>query len=64
MNLEIMNNTLLAKWMVKYKDITIQVYSKDILRFKYHTVVNKMKFSIFWKDVHSISEVVDFYLNR
>jgi hypothetical protein len=47
MNLEIMKNTLLAKWMVRYKDVTVQGYWKDILRFKYHNVVNKMKFSTF-----------------
>jgi hypothetical protein len=64
MNLKIMNKALLAKCMVRYKDVIVQGYWKDILTFKYHNVVNKLKFSTFWKNVHSISEVVEFYLNK
>jgi hypothetical protein len=64
MNLEIMNNALLAKLMVRYKDVSFHICWKNILRFKYHNVYNKMKYFTFWKDVQNISEVVEFCLNK
>jgi hypothetical protein len=38
-----MNTRLLVKWIARYKNTAVQGYWKDILRLKYHNVINKIK---------------------
>jgi hypothetical protein len=64
MNLDIMNKALLAKWIIKFKDSTVQGYWKDILHFKYDVISSRARFSTFWRDVTLDSDIIDFCLNK
>jgi hypothetical protein len=64
MNLDIMNKTLLAKWIIKFKDSAVQGYWKDILHFKYDAISSRARFSIFWRDITLDGDIIDFYLNK
>ena len=46
-----MNNSLLAKWLWRFKDPTCHSLWKDIIRYKYYDTDHPLPFSSFWKDV-------------
>jgi hypothetical protein len=49
LDLDLMNKSLLAKWIIRFKDPTVQGFWKDILMFKYLNSQNRQVHSSFWK---------------
>jgi hypothetical protein len=64
LDLDIMNKTLLAKWIFRFKDNKVIRYWKKIITFKYARVRNRAHFSLFWKDVSKDLDLVEFCINK
>jgi hypothetical protein len=56
-----MNKSLLAKWIIRFKDSIVHGFWKDILIFKYLHSHNRQVYSSFWKDVTVDQEVIEFF---
>jgi hypothetical protein len=65
LDLDLMNKSLLAKWIIRFKDPTVQGFWKDILMFKYLNSQNRQVHSSFWKkNVTVDQEVIKFCFNK
>jgi hypothetical protein len=59
-----MNTCLLAKWLVRFYDPTIQELRKTILNAKYSHTSNRLKYSPFWVGVSSILDIVQVSVDK
>jgi hypothetical protein len=64
LDLDLMTKSLLAKWIIRFKDPTVQKFWKDILMFKYLNSHNRQVHSSFWKYITVDQEVIGFCFNK
>jgi hypothetical protein len=62
LDLEIMNKDLLAKWLVRFNDPTVEDKWKDILIVKYYISMSHL--SPFWATVLKHKDLVDLSFNK
>jgi hypothetical protein len=57
-----MNTILLAKWLVKFRDVQILGKWKDVLLAKYSSTSNRL--SPFWKTIQRDRDLVELGFNK
>jgi hypothetical protein len=63
MDIDIMNKSLLGKWLVRYRDPSIHGLWKTILQNKYYIIKSLVTVSPFWKGILQHKNIVEVGIN-